>query len=265
MTGEDLTTQAGLAVQQDLALVNLLGITHVERNGHHYVNGMADLPRARTGCVSRGAPGSLRALPRRGAAADSRRSSSRSGRSAAQASRAARSPTGACSPRWPNRNEERRMKWFSDNWHQSHQLHRLGSRACARLVPRRARLRGDLEGAARPEADRENHRRPRRGAPDRVRARAGPLDRADRVQGAGGEAGGSTRGRATPGSRTSRSTSTTSTRCWRRCGRTASKPISPPVAIDQGPNKGRRVVYTRDPDGITIEFIEGSRGAEANP
>ena len=34
------------------------------------------------------------------------------------------------------------------------------------------------------------------------------------------------------------------------------KPISPPVTIDQGPNKGRRVVYTRDPDGIAIEFIE---------
>ncbi len=46
MTGEDLTTQAGLAVQQDLALVNLIGIRHVERNGHHYVNGMADLPSA---------------------------------------------------------------------------------------------------------------------------------------------------------------------------------------------------------------------------
>jgi hypothetical protein len=46
MTGEDLTTQAGLAVQQDLALVNLIGITHVERNGHHYVNGMAGLPAA---------------------------------------------------------------------------------------------------------------------------------------------------------------------------------------------------------------------------
>ncbi|HET7527828.1 MAG TPA: enolase C-terminal domain-like protein [Burkholderiaceae bacterium] len=44
MSGEDLTTQAGLAVQQDLALVNLLGITHVERNGHHYVDGMAALP-----------------------------------------------------------------------------------------------------------------------------------------------------------------------------------------------------------------------------
>jgi hypothetical protein len=46
MSGEDLTTQAGLAVQQDLALVNLLGVTHVERNGHHYVNGMAALPAA---------------------------------------------------------------------------------------------------------------------------------------------------------------------------------------------------------------------------
>ncbi len=43
MSGEDLTTQAGLSVQQDLALVALLGITHVERNGHHYVNGMAAL------------------------------------------------------------------------------------------------------------------------------------------------------------------------------------------------------------------------------
>ncbi len=46
MSAEDLTTQAGLSVQQDLALVNLVGITHVERNGHHYVNGMAALPAA---------------------------------------------------------------------------------------------------------------------------------------------------------------------------------------------------------------------------
>jgi hypothetical protein len=46
MSAEDLTTQAGLSVQQDLALVNLLGIRHVERNGHHYVNGMAALPQA---------------------------------------------------------------------------------------------------------------------------------------------------------------------------------------------------------------------------
>jgi len=46
MSGEDLTIQPGLALQQDLALVSLFGITHVERNGHHYVNGMADLPQA---------------------------------------------------------------------------------------------------------------------------------------------------------------------------------------------------------------------------
>ncbi len=46
MTGEDLTVQAGLALQQDLALVSLLGLEHVERNGHHYVNGMAGLPAA---------------------------------------------------------------------------------------------------------------------------------------------------------------------------------------------------------------------------
>jgi hypothetical protein len=44
MSAEDLTTQAGVAVQQDLALVNLLGLTHVERNGHHYVNGLAAVP-----------------------------------------------------------------------------------------------------------------------------------------------------------------------------------------------------------------------------
>jgi hypothetical protein len=43
MSGEDLTIQPGLALQQDLALVALLGITHIERNGHHYVNGMAGL------------------------------------------------------------------------------------------------------------------------------------------------------------------------------------------------------------------------------
>jgi hypothetical protein len=41
MSAEDLTTQGGLAVQQDLALVNLIGLTHVERNGHHYVDGFA--------------------------------------------------------------------------------------------------------------------------------------------------------------------------------------------------------------------------------
>jgi len=54
MTGEDLTLQAGLALQQDLALVSLLGLAHVERNGHHYVNGMAGLPDAEQEAFLRG-------------------------------------------------------------------------------------------------------------------------------------------------------------------------------------------------------------------
>ena len=44
MSAEDLTTQPGLALQQDLALVSVLGLGHVERNGHHYVRGLAALP-----------------------------------------------------------------------------------------------------------------------------------------------------------------------------------------------------------------------------
>ena len=37
-------------------------------------------------------------------------------------------------------------------------------------------------------------------------------------------------------------------------------PIGVPVPVDNGPNKGGRVVYTRDPDDVTIEFIEKSGG-----
>jgi hypothetical protein len=44
VTGEDLTCQAGLAVQQDLALGAFIGITHAERNGHHYVDGFGETP-----------------------------------------------------------------------------------------------------------------------------------------------------------------------------------------------------------------------------
>lgn len=44
VTAEDLTCQAGLALQQDTALAAFLGISHAERNGHHYVNGFADTP-----------------------------------------------------------------------------------------------------------------------------------------------------------------------------------------------------------------------------
>ena len=34
------------------------------------------------------------------------------------------------------------------------------------------------------------------------------------------------------------------------------KPIGAITVIDQGPNRGGRVVYLQDPDGITIEFIQ---------
>jgi hypothetical protein len=41
MSAEDLTNVPVVAVQQDLATVRALGIPHVERNGHHYVRGLA--------------------------------------------------------------------------------------------------------------------------------------------------------------------------------------------------------------------------------
>jgi hypothetical protein len=44
ITGEDLTCQAGLGVQQDLALGAFIGVTHAERNGHHYVDGFSGVP-----------------------------------------------------------------------------------------------------------------------------------------------------------------------------------------------------------------------------
>ena len=34
------------------------------------------------------------------------------------------------------------------------------------------------------------------------------------------------------------------------------RPINSPTPIDKGPNSGSRVVYLRDPDGVTIEYIE---------
>jgi hypothetical protein len=46
VTGEDLTCQAGLSVQQDVALGALIGLAHAERNGHHYVAGFAGTPEA---------------------------------------------------------------------------------------------------------------------------------------------------------------------------------------------------------------------------
>ena len=46
MSAEDLTTLAGVCVQQDLALVSAMGLVHVERNGHHFVDGFSGRPRA---------------------------------------------------------------------------------------------------------------------------------------------------------------------------------------------------------------------------
>ena len=40
MSAEDLTNLPIVPLQQDLATVRLLGIEHVERNGHHYVHGL---------------------------------------------------------------------------------------------------------------------------------------------------------------------------------------------------------------------------------
>jgi len=46
MSAEDLTTNAGTSVQQDLALVSLLGLAHVERNAHQFIDGMSSVPEA---------------------------------------------------------------------------------------------------------------------------------------------------------------------------------------------------------------------------
>jgi hypothetical protein len=44
LTGEDLCTLGPVALLQDLSMMALLGITHVERNGHHYYRGLSMLP-----------------------------------------------------------------------------------------------------------------------------------------------------------------------------------------------------------------------------
>jgi hypothetical protein len=56
MSAEDLTTLAGVSVQQDLALVSLLGLTHVERNGHHFIDGMSFAPHAEQAAFAKAHP-----------------------------------------------------------------------------------------------------------------------------------------------------------------------------------------------------------------
>jgi hypothetical protein len=44
LTGEDLCNLGPVALLQDLAMMALLGIEHVERNGHHYYRGLGLWP-----------------------------------------------------------------------------------------------------------------------------------------------------------------------------------------------------------------------------
>jgi hypothetical protein len=46
MSGEDLANVGPIALLQDLAVVASLGITSVERNGHHYFAGLSEFPEA---------------------------------------------------------------------------------------------------------------------------------------------------------------------------------------------------------------------------
>ncbi|HZN41569.1 MAG TPA: mandelate racemase, partial [Planctomycetota bacterium] len=43
-SGEDLTNIGVLPLQQDLVTAAVLGLSHVERNGHHYFRGLDHLP-----------------------------------------------------------------------------------------------------------------------------------------------------------------------------------------------------------------------------
>jgi hypothetical protein len=45
LTGEDLCNLGPIALLQDLAMMALLGIEHVERNGHHYYRGLSMWPK----------------------------------------------------------------------------------------------------------------------------------------------------------------------------------------------------------------------------
>ncbi len=46
LSAEDLSTQAGIALQQDVALASLIVCKHIERNGHQYGDGLAGAPQS---------------------------------------------------------------------------------------------------------------------------------------------------------------------------------------------------------------------------
>jgi hypothetical protein len=45
LSGEDLVNVGPVALMQDLAMTSTLGLTHVERNGHHYFPGLRMFPK----------------------------------------------------------------------------------------------------------------------------------------------------------------------------------------------------------------------------
>jgi hypothetical protein len=63
LSGEDLTCQAGLAVQQDTLLAASLGVAHIERNGHHYVHGFGIAPPAESQAFAAAHAGLYRTTP----------------------------------------------------------------------------------------------------------------------------------------------------------------------------------------------------------
>ena len=44
LTGEDLANVGPVALLQDLAVAAVLGVEHIERNGHHYFRGLSMVP-----------------------------------------------------------------------------------------------------------------------------------------------------------------------------------------------------------------------------
>lgn len=56
-SGEDLTNLGSIPLQQDLALQSTLGVSNVERNGHHYFRGLDHLPEDQQAMITRALPG----------------------------------------------------------------------------------------------------------------------------------------------------------------------------------------------------------------
>lgn len=56
LTGEDLCTLGPVALLQDVAVMALLGVPHVERNGHHYFRGLSLWPDAWQAATARAHP-----------------------------------------------------------------------------------------------------------------------------------------------------------------------------------------------------------------